>query len=203
MEPKRSRCAQGEEQFLALRVLAIFFLRRGARRYEEGFGELCRLFWCSPQKKRKRPDHLICLSHNAHSAEIQQTTPWPPTVLIVPCVESIMVPWLRAVNVTWETQRRSRLEIESGGVWVRVPNQNCLSARRSHSPPQISPSPSRYAASPRHVKPSTPKGRSYSHRLERRDGTDRLPYPRASSAGTGRTGGRQLRRRNRRGRRRR
>ena len=23
--------------------------------------------------------------------------------------------------VTWETQRRSRLEIESGGVWVRVP----------------------------------------------------------------------------------
>ena len=24
-------------------------------------------------------------------------------------------------------QRRSRLEIESGGVWVRVPNQNCLS----------------------------------------------------------------------------
>ena len=29
--------------------------------------------------------------------------------------------------MTWETQRRSRLEIESGGVWVRVPIKNCLS----------------------------------------------------------------------------
>ena len=26
--------------------------------------------------------------------------------------------------MTWEMQRRSRLEIESGGVWVRVPIKN-------------------------------------------------------------------------------